>query len=330
LLFPPAVEAFSLALGRDLAVEGGGARVYLPGAGRDDAPFRHFLLPATVIARSRDVAGRIIADRLAISMAARRAPEEYEIVRRALSGAGTPRSVEELEVLWDEAVEEADRLRRAAEVAEDERVSAILEFDEAERDNEHLRARLAFMSQQLAGATALTDEQAGIDLPASADDPSDAVRLAREHLSEVVVPQTAEATTAELDGALQANVWGQKTWQALRALHLYALDHESFGGFWDWCERSGHPYAWPATPKKLAMSESETALTEFREDRVFAIDPRVHGEETQLMTAHIKVSNGGGQLSPRIYFYDNTKGVTGKVHVGFVGPHRYLRNASSN
>ena len=48
------------------------------------------------------------------------------------------------------------------------------------------------------------------------------------------------------------------------------------------------------------------------------------------MDAHIKVAQAGGTLTPRIYFYDDTGGVTGKVHIGFIGPHKYLRNAGSH
>ena len=39
------------------------------------------------------------------------------------------------------------------------------------------------------------------------------------------------------------------------------------------------------------------------------------------MQAHLKLSNGS--LAPRLYFYDDTgkDGNTGKVHVGYIGPH---------
>ena len=44
------------------------------------------------------------------------------------------------------------------------------------------------------------------------------------------------------------------------------------------------------------------------------------------MHAHLKVAEGGGQNIPRIYFYDDAKGGTGKVHIGFIGPHRLVPN----
>jgi hypothetical protein len=37
------------------------------------------------------------------------------------------------------------------------------------------------------------------------------------------------------------------------------------------------------------------------------------------MEAHLKIA--GGLLGPRLYFYDDTSGLTGKVHVGYIGAH---------
>jgi hypothetical protein len=48
------------------------------------------------------------------------------------------------------------------------------------------------------------------------------------------------------------------------------------------------------------------------------------------MLSHIKVAEGGGPLAPRIYFYDDTRGPTGIIHVGFFGPHRHMPNKSTN
>ncbi|MGD0409808.1 MAG: hypothetical protein ABSB34_12580 [Candidatus Limnocylindrales bacterium] len=42
------------------------------------------------------------------------------------------------------------------------------------------------------------------------------------------------------------------------------------------------------------------------------------------------MAEGGGAQIPRIYFLDDTKGVTGKVHMGFFGPHRFVPNAGAN
>jgi hypothetical protein len=71
-------------------------------------------------------------------------------------------------------------------------------------------------------------------------------------------------------------------------------------------------------------------LTQYRDDRIFEIDQRVSDDGRILMQAHCKIAEGGGALSPRLYFHDDTDGPTGMIHVGFVGPHKYVRNASTN
>lgn len=48
------------------------------------------------------------------------------------------------------------------------------------------------------------------------------------------------------------------------------------------------------------------------------------------MLAHLKISEGGGNLAPRVYFHDDTSGSTGKVHIGLVGPHYLVPNKSTN
>jgi hypothetical protein len=38
------------------------------------------------------------------------------------------------------------------------------------------------------------------------------------------------------------------------------------------------------------------------------------------MEEHIRIEQGGSP-SPRIHYYDDTRGVTGKIHVGWFGDH---------
>jgi hypothetical protein len=48
------------------------------------------------------------------------------------------------------------------------------------------------------------------------------------------------------------------------------------------------------------------------------------------MLAHLKIAEGGGPLAPRVYFHDDTRGPTGRVHIGFIGPHKYMENTRTN
>ncbi len=158
---------------------------------------------------------------------------------------------------------------------------------------------------------------------------AEAVGLARDGLSRVVIPDSAVEHIGDLDAAPEAAAWGRATWRALRALDAYAADAQTSAGFRDWCERSGSPLAWPPGNKRLAMTESETVRNALLPERTFEIDPQVDPSGHIVMLAHCKIG-GGGTLVPRIYFHDDTKGRTGRVHVGFIGPHREMPNASTN
>lgn len=161
------------------------------------------------------------------------------------------------------------------------------------------------------------------------DSPSAAVRVAREHLARVVIPESAIAAIAEIDGMPASVAWGRSTWRALRALCAYAYAAEEHAGFWEWCESSGHPFAWPANPRNLAMYESDTVLRLYRADRLFGVDPAVSASGEIEMLAHCKIAEHGGRLTPRLYFHDDTKGVTGNVHVGLIGPHYLVRGTTT-
>lgn len=171
--------------------------------------------------------------------------------------------------------------------------------------------------------------------PDSAESVSQAVAQAREHLGAwLVVPEEALQMGSELDAVVNARSWGATTWRGLRALAAYARargEGWDGGGFWEWCA-SGPALGWPATNKKLAMRES--SLVEQNEkmlsSRVFPVSREVDPSGRIYMPAHLKVSEGGGPLAPRVYFHDDTGGSTGQVHVGMVGPHKLVPNCKTN
>jgi hypothetical protein len=169
---------------------------------------------------------------------------------------------------------------------------------------------------------------AGADVVDAIDTPSDAVRVARAHLCHVVIPEAATTSIDEIDHTPSHTAWGRATWRALRALETYAHAGNGHGGFWEWCETSGHPFAWPATTRNLAMYESESVLNEYRGDRVFAVDTAVDPSGEIEMLAHCKIAESGGRLTPRLYFHDDVHGATGKIHVGFIGAHAHVRTTT--
>ncbi|MFD2420996.1 hypothetical protein [Amycolatopsis pigmentata] len=162
---------------------------------------------------------------------------------------------------------------------------------------------------------------------------SDAVIVAQENLGDYLsVPESAPQELDGIDAAAKAFAWGNTTWRGLRALAEYAKARRSGfnGNFWTWCENGG-ALVWSPSTKKLAMTESEPVLNngKLRKRREFAVSTEVDPSGVILMTAHLKISEGGGDLAPRVYFHDDTGGKTGRVHVGFVGPHYLVPNTKS-
>ena len=169
-------------------------------------------------------------------------------------------------------------------------------------------------------------------IPAEATTCTEVAELAREHLPLVVLPEAACHDLDQLDTAVEGRAWAQAAWKGMRALQAYAEEAAEFnGGFYEWCKHTTNPWSWPATSKKLAMRESETVMNNdrLRSHRLLPVSETVDPSGRILMEAHLKIAEGGGNLASRIYFHDDTKGTTHKVHVGFFGPHHLMPNTKT-
>lgn len=337
VLSPTSVRDFGDLIGPGLGVWGGACRVYLPGRLESDFPYRHFFLTSRTMGPRPETAGLILMRRLATSIAARRAPDAYAAVRTALARGRGRESLEALERSYLDALEDQERLRAEKDLEVGQRVDAVADAEEANERVADLQRQLdvyrrLVVEAGLSGAQWSAAMAATPEIPTRVGSCLEAAENARAYLPGVVLQATATAKTHELDEALESGSWGQTSWRALRALQAYTEDADEYNGFWDWCEHSGSAYAWPASPKKLAMSESEgvTNSPEMRAARTFAISTDVDASGVLMMEAHMKIATGGGPLSPRIYFHDDTKGRTGRIHVGFFGPHRHVPNPSKD
>ena len=148
-----------------------------------------------------------------------------------------------------------------------------------------------------------------------------ALELARIHLAALSVPEpVVEAAVASLDESGRRQARGRAVMQALRALHVYALDCARDGDFKHWCERGGSGDAC-CSASRVAMGESASVQRSKRmtHARTFPVDPALHRSGQQVMTAHIRLDQG--DTAPRLYFLDDTRDKTGKIHIGYIGPH---------
>lgn len=347
-------EAFRSAIDPELAVGGGAARVYLPvrssgGLRRDRNP----LVEPGRMGLEPTIAARILAGLLLPSITARRPPPVWDEIRRALRGGPTGARTTDAEALR-RAEDEIGRLRA-------ERDDLRLQLELLEEDHFDTQADLLATEEELAriqagfehlwaahgrglaraGGPATSRGPSGSPRVSAAElDLADvavptsvrgAVELAVERLRGVVVHPSAPRDLDDLDAHPNAPAWASGIWRGLRALDAYARARFD-GNFKSWCTNSGHPWAWSASDKKLALTESETVQENerLRRQRLLPVDERVDPSGAVHMWAHLKVAEGGGPIAPRIYFHDDTRGATGRVHVGFVGPHRHLENTRTN
>lgn len=361
---PNACDLLNDALPPGFGVFGGAVRLYLPRLQADDPDdaYRHRWIAARLINSHPRRASSLLASRLARLQLHPPIPDAWDrlgpLLRRP-SDAEVDARVREIseqrvdasggELLRTEASEveqltrrlaEADLLRESSErrdnaeiarlmaelrAAESERYDDADELEALRRERDGLQRTLRAVMHSPESGAARADP---LDL-AVPESIGDAIELAHEHLSMVAIPVDAPRDVDELEATAKYQVWASSVWQGLLALHQYAWEKregQQPPGFKLWCDQTG---AWP-TPK-LAMTESDTVINneQLRNQRRFPVHTDVDPSGRICMFAHLKIQAGGGDNIPRLYFYDDTDGTTGLMHVGFIGPHRYVRNTKS-
>lgn len=326
----PDVDVFK-ATEEGLAVWGGAARLYLPNTGPGGLrPERHRYISKAQMGDDPRRPARILANLVAGIASARRPPRVYEIVRKELRFGRSSTDAELLAYADAEITRltrERDELSDKVEQIEETLFDTQVDLEEAVKDA--ARAKDEFQKSLLA-----RDDPGAVDsisrLAIESSSIADALDRARDLLTRVVIPPGVEHDIDDLDSHECGAAWASLIWSGLRAMHVYA-EAGFDGNFWNWCRASGHLWAWPASEKKLAMTESETVQNNdrLREQRRLPVSTDVDRSGKVLMYAHLKIAEGGGDLAPRVYFHDDTRGPTGRVHVGFVGPHRYMENRKS-
>ncbi len=336
------VSPFQRLIGAELDVQLGEARLYLPG---HHEAHRHRILAPEVVRSDPQQVGRWASQMLGLATAEREPPALFDRFEPQLgrqrkapelaTGADLDEHIEALESerddLW-EALYETREQRQTVRNERDELSQQLLDMeDELEHEQlraETLRVQLIEKENQLV-AMAL---KVGEPSTRMASDPSvrtyqsvtsvrDALSVARANLVRVEIPLEIEQHIAELDNSIHTRSFARSVFDGLLALEAYAHAGSGSGDFREWCKSSKNPRRWYASPKKLAMRESEEVMrqSELKRLRQMPVSKRVHDTGFVYMEAHLKLSNGG--LAPRLYFLDDTGGSTGKVHVGYIGRH---------
>ncbi len=315
-----ATSALSIELGQDLHVFGGAVRTYFPGLTiYDPYPRRHRFARRELFVPYPRKGAQVVARAIIGKAATARPPILFR--NRVAMLPGFSRQGHDAEQLLTELVaaeEDRDGLREDLEWA-------ILEAEDSAAQAEAARSRVRWLEQRLssvgeyvAGVATPADE-----VPALASGSVEALDFANTHLGLVHIGDTVESA-GELDQHLKAGTWGRKAWQGLRALQSYAeakaLGNWT-GGFQKFCA-AALPGSEVIPAEWVAAGESETTTNNprFRQARIFSVPTEVCADGRAFMEEHIKLEKGSDP-APRIHFWDDTAGKTGKVYVGYLGRH---------
>ncbi len=151
---------------------------------------------------------------------------------------------------------------------------------------------------------------------------SELIGHARRHLNALVIPDSAPRDIHVLDSQPDHGAWAHDAWRALCALQEYAerkQDAAQEDNFAAWCLKGDAVHQWHL--ERVALSESEGTMARYGDKRVFAVDQRIDESGEIEMQAHLKVRTKGNKNIPRIYFHDDSRGRTRRIHIGLIGPH---------
>lgn len=129
-----------------------------------------------------------------------------------------------------------------------------------------------------------------------------------------------------LDKDPRSRVWAAKLHLVLCALDCWAQScHE--GDFRRYCETS--PTGLPVVPATWAACDEPPATKNnlrYSKARTFTVPAQVDPSGEIFMGSHIILGNGG--TAPRLHYHDDRRGSTGKVLIGYVGPHLPTRDTN--
>ncbi|MEO3976976.1 hypothetical protein [Streptomyces sp. CAU 1734] len=200
---------------------------------------------------------------------------------------------------------------------------AELEQSEALVDDQHrqivwLRRQLMLQGEGLPAEPDIVDSW---ESPTTWDELFEAV----ERMSFVLLGETVPTATASLRCHTNERLWVHRSWEAFRALESYGRTKQTSGAdgiphFAAYLRAPVAAVTIPASRYASAESNSVTTSDRFRQARTFPVPTAVCGRGQVLMQEHIRIGTGQPP-APRLHFYDDTSGVTGKVHVGYLGKH---------
>ena len=320
-----------------MSVFGGATRIYLPGIDPyDPAPWKHRYIQSRFLSEDPLQASYTVARRILPRIIAQSPPLIYDKIRHSFGSKNRD---------WEEYAMDLDKkftlltkrhqqLTKEKEEIELARDLAIEEAAESEKQADIFTVLLDRMRKKLRKLDKNPDviEQTAREQITIPNSCREAIDLAGA-LEYIMIHPKAPQDISRMDRNEDSKLWARRIYRFLQSLNFYSEQKDSGfnGGFVEWCNNSGSPHAISAS-KFVAMNESEYVRNNkySKSLRNLPIDKSVDPSGIIQMKSHLKPIQGGGMTIPRIYFHDDTKGKTGKVHIGFIGPHDLMSNASAN
>lgn len=227
--------------------------------------------------------------------------------------------------LLDEQDNDLDRARTdlaQATSAQQEAEDLVAELQSLNTDlegaNTTLREQNRYLQTELAKTT---NAAAAYDLPVAAEELDDFYDIVERLPSLEYVEFTGdEDIVLGLDSGDHNGSEARNAWRALVSLDSYARHHlaGAVKTFKEYTEGAG-PADCRIGAGKCVPTESETTINQFGSHRIFPVPPAVDPAGKVMMLAHIRLGQSDTR-APRLHYYDDVDG-TGKVYVGYIGPH---------
>ena len=321
-------------LGPELHINELGARLFMPGVMEDKENARlSFQIDEEELDDNQKTLGRLMLRRIGHTSIWPEIPDDWkalkheadvlrkEIVRaRYVSGAHHADDTSELTVPAAGDASEIKRLREELEDMQNQALNASILNEESENNAHRYYTKL--MTQLLGHEPAEATFRRGT-IPG-------VIQVAREQAHHIKIPASAERNIEVLERALTAKSWASQLANLFVTMERYArasINNNFSGNFLQWCER-GDDGAFAAN--KIAMQESQLTRADqaLVHARTFEVDPLVDPSGYMVMVCHAKIQATGGGVIPRVFFHDDTKGATRKIHIGFIGPHELVPTAT--
>ena len=304
-----------------------GARLFMPNALTNafDQKLSYFV-PSSDLGDDQKQLGRMMLNRIGMTSQWPDIPVTWGLLKRECDNVRTglleeakskgvsidtgaiPRPVEPSE----SSTEEMKRMRTEIDYLQDEVLTAQGAAEDESRNAQRL---LDLLVTKLASTS--DDHQGNFQRQSI----SGTIAATRQFSKYIEIPKTAEQSIEVLEASASSVVWATDLSRLFASMERYghAVAQGNFkGDYMLWCQDNGD-----YSTQKVAMRESDPTKNdrELRAKRVFDISTDVDPTGQKLMLAHIKIQLRGGPQIPRLYFHDDTRGSTKKIHVGFIGPH---------